>query len=103
MFQSKVLHCFSKLKFIWDKVIKNGPSNICGRQTAFKKFEVIWSALSHLLPESFLKPNLSFIISYMPISMPKIGKSIPSSRTADQAILPFDWPKALRQSRNYFN
>ena len=28
---------------IWDKVFKNGPSKISWK-TAFKKFEVIWSA-----------------------------------------------------------
>ena len=29
---------------IWDEVFTNGPSEICGRQPAFKRFEVIWSA-----------------------------------------------------------
>ena len=29
-------------KIIWDKVFKNGASKIL--ETAFKKFEVIWSA-----------------------------------------------------------
>ena len=29
----------------WDKVLKNGPSEICGRQSS-KKFEEIWCALA---------------------------------------------------------
>ena len=33
---------------IWVKVFKNGPSKICGRQTALIKFEVIWSASASL-------------------------------------------------------
>ena len=44
---------------IWEKLFKNGPSKICQRQTAFKKFEGIWlsstiftspflNALSHI-------------------------------------------------------
>ena len=28
---------------VWDKVFKNGPSKLCGRQP-LKKIEVIWSA-----------------------------------------------------------
>ena len=33
----------SLVTVIWDKVFKNGPSKICGRQT-LKKIERIWSA-----------------------------------------------------------
>ena len=48
-----------KRRNIWGKVFKNGPSEIFG-ETAFKKFEVIWSALNFgCLPQislgSFLK------------------------------------------------
>ena len=48
-----------KQRNIWGKVFKNGPTEIFG-ETAFKKFEVIWSALNFgCLPQislgSFLK------------------------------------------------
>ena len=36
---SNVSRCWN---YTWDKVFKNGPSKICGRQP---KFEVIWSAV----------------------------------------------------------
>ena len=41
---SAVDYFCKKLHFRWDKVFKDGPNKICGRQTAFKKFEEIWSA-----------------------------------------------------------
>ena len=38
---------FRKVKFIWDKVFKNGPSKICGRQP-LKNFT--WSILEYFVP-----------------------------------------------------
>ena len=37
--------------FIWDKVFKNGPSKICGRQSV-KNFT--WSILEYLISYIFL-------------------------------------------------
>ena len=48
-----------KRRNIWGKVFKNGPSEIFG-ETAFKKFEVIWSALNFsFVPQISLGPFLN--------------------------------------------
>ena len=44
----------------WDKVFKNGPSKICGRQPL--KFEVVWSGLGRPYHVKFFKGRLPQIL-----------------------------------------
>ena len=60
-------HCY--LNNIWDKVFKNGPSKICGRQP-LKKFEGVLPALG-CLPQFLIGPFLN-ILSHMKVKSLKV-------------------------------
>ena len=49
------------MKEFKNKVFKNGPSKICGRQP-FKKFEEVWSALGRPHPFKYFKGCLPQIL-----------------------------------------
>ena len=48
------VNIYSLATEIWDKVFNNGRSEICGKQTAFKKIELNWSALADRITSSIL-------------------------------------------------